>query len=441
MKSYQCMLWIILICLNASTHRITSNNSTRTKNPGHRAAYTYGTSDRAENPYSQDTNTCWSRRSHRGRHTRDQALHTTETLIICEETQSTNGLQSCGQQLNEQIKTDRQQPTFSGKSPNPFTHMNLYKHVIGPTIDEDTTRISSWKANGKENKTTLEGAMGHSLITTAAPKNSLKIEAMWYTKNRVESVEEKGHTVKTLQQHEKVKNLVPQQHQRVKNLAPQVQQSGTWRNTPHQKAYSPGTQRYQNKNRNRIGNRKKKRTTSAKAHLQTTANTQKPVQERDQHSDTKNRSRQQSSSKPVRSSNTRSRDSRAGNFLSDTWKRNLRWSTKTPELVPDQLQPSPAIPGKFSHSPACIIPSTCIRSLLFFSNNHLNKKNRSETSYRKQDQLTMQNKRKKIELVKQRPWRIMEVEAHSQSNNRVPAKTRQKSRRPKTSKILIIDNN
>ena len=53
----------------------------------------------------------------------------------------------------------------------------------------------------------------------------------------------------------------------------------------------------------------------------------------------------------------------------------------------------------------------------------------------------MQNKRKKIELVKQRPWRIMEVEAHSQSNSRVPAKTRQKSRRPKTSKMLIIDNN
>ena len=53
----------------------------------------------------------------------------------------------------------------------------------------------------------------------------------------------------------------------------------------------------------------------------------------------------------------------------------------------------------------------------------------------------MQNKRKRTELVKQRPWRIMEVEARSQSNSRVPAKTRQKSRRPKTSKMLIIDNN
>ena len=301
-------------------------------------------------------------------------MHTTKTLIICEKTQSTDGLQSRGQQLNEQIKTDRQQPTFSGKSPNPFTHMNLYKHVIGPTIDEDTARISSWKANGKENKTTLEGATGHSLITTAAPKNSLISEAMWYTKNRVESVEEKGHIVQTLKQHKRVKNLVPQQHQSVKNLAPQVQQSGTWRNRPHQKTYSPGTLWYQNKNRNKIGNRKKKRTTSMKAHLQATANTQKPVQERDQHNETKNRGRQQSPSNPVRSSNTRSRDSRAGNFLSDTWEHNLRWSTKTLELVPDQLQPSPTIPGKLSHSPTCIIPSTCIRSLLFFSNNHPNKK-------------------------------------------------------------------
>ena len=137
----------------------------------------------------------------------------------------------------------------------------------------------------------------------------------------------------------------------------------------------------------------------------------------------------------------RSCDSRVGNFHSDTWKRNLRWSTKTPELVPDQLQPSPAIPSKFSHSPTCIIPSTCIRSLLFFSNNHPNKKNRSETSYQKQDQLTMQNKRKKIESVKQRPWKLMKVEARSQSNSRVPAKTRQKSPKPKTSKMLIIDNN
>ena len=166
--------------------------------------------------------------------------------------------------------------------------MNLYKHVIGPTIDEDTARITTWKANRKENKTTLEGATGQSLVTTAAPKNSLKIEAMWYMKNRVESVEEKGHTVQTLQQHQRVKNLIPQQHQSVKNLAPQVQQSGAWRNRPRQKAYSPGTQWYQNNNQNRIGNRKKKRITSAKAHLQATANTQKPVQERDQHNDTKN---------------------------------------------------------------------------------------------------------------------------------------------------------
>ena len=145
MGFYQCMLWIILICLNASTHRITPNSSTRAKSPGHRAAYTYRTSDRAENPYSRDTNTCWSRRSHRGRHskdravnpynrhtnigwsrrshkdrhtrdrvenphnqgtntcwfrrfhrsrhTRDQASHAIKTLIIYEKTQSTDGLQ------------------------------------------------------------------------------------------------------------------------------------------------------------------------------------------------------------------------------------------------------------------------------------------------------------------------------------------------------------
>ena len=212
-----------MICLNASTYRITLNISTRAKNPGHRAGYTYGTSGRAENPCSQDTNTCWSRRSRRGRHTRDQAMHTTETLTICEKTQSTNGLQPCGQQLNEQIKTDKQQPTFSGKSPNPFTQMNSYKHIIGPTIDEDTTRISRWKANRtnrKENKTTLDGATGQRLVTTAAPKNSLKIEAMWCMKNRAESEEEKGYTMQTLQQHQRIKNLVPQQHQSIKNLAP-----------------------------------------------------------------------------------------------------------------------------------------------------------------------------------------------------------------------------
>ena len=288
---------------------------------------------------------------------------------------------------------------------------------------------------------TLEEETGHSLITIAAPKNSLLIKAMRYTKNRAESVEEKGHTVQILQQHKRAKNLVLQQHRSVKNLAPQIQQNGTWRNRPHQKAYSPGTQLYENKNRNRIGNRKKKRTTSAKAHLQVTAYTQKPIQERDQRSETKNRGHQQSSRNPVRSCNTRSRDSRAGNFLPDTWERNLRWSTKTMELVPDQPQPSPTIPGKLSHSPTCIIPSTSIRSLPFFSNNHPNKKNRNVTSYRKQDQLTMQNKRKRIELVKQRPWRIMEVEARSQSNSHVPTKTRQKIRRPKTSKMLIIDNN
>ena len=101
--------------------------------------------------------------------------------------------------------------------------MNSYKHVTGPTIDEDTVGISRWKANRtnrKENKTTLEGATGQRLVTTAAPKNSLKIEAMWYMKNKVESVEEKRYKMQTLQQHQRIKNLVPQQHQSVKNLAP-----------------------------------------------------------------------------------------------------------------------------------------------------------------------------------------------------------------------------
>ena len=282
MQSYQYMLWVLMMCLNTSIHRITSNISTRAKNPGHRAANAYGTSGRAENPCSQNANTCWSRRSHCGRHTRNQAMHTIETLTICKKTQSTDGLQPCGQQLNEQIKTYRQQPIFSGKSPNPFTQMNSCKHIIGPTIDEDTAEISRWKANKtnrKVNKTTLDGATEQRLVTTATPKNSLKVEAMRCMKNRAESAEEKRYTMQTLQQ-----------HQRIEHLVPQVQQSGAWRNRPCQKSYSLETQRYQNKNWNRIGNRKKERHTLAKAYLQATANTQtaRPEQERDHHSNIKN---------------------------------------------------------------------------------------------------------------------------------------------------------
>ena len=204
MQSYQCMLWTLMMCLNTSTHGITSNISTRAKNPGHRAANAYGTSGRAENPCRRDANACWSRRSRCGTHTRNQDMHTIKTLTICEKTQSTDGLQPCKQQLNEQIKMDRQQPTFSSKSPNPFTQMNFYKYIIGPTIDEDTAEISRWKANRtnrKVNKTTLDRATGQRLVTTVAPKNSLKVEAMRCMKNRAESAEEKRYTMQTLQQH------------------------------------------------------------------------------------------------------------------------------------------------------------------------------------------------------------------------------------------------
>ena len=144
--------------------------------------------------------------------------------------------------------------------------MNSYKHIIGPTIDEDMIEISRWKANKtnrKVNKTTLDGVTGQRLVTTTAPKNSLKAEAMRCMKNRAESAKKKRYTMQTLQQ-----------HQRIKHLVPQIQQSGAWRNKPCQKTYSPETQQYQNKNWNRIGNREKERHTPAKAYLQATANTQ-----------------------------------------------------------------------------------------------------------------------------------------------------------------------
>ena len=82
--------------------------------------------------------------------------------------------------------------------------MNLYKHNIGPTIDEDTAEVSRWKANRtnrKVNKITLDGATGQRLVTITAPKYSLKVEAMRCMKNRAESAEEKRYTMQTLQQH------------------------------------------------------------------------------------------------------------------------------------------------------------------------------------------------------------------------------------------------
>ena len=73
---------------------------------------------------------------------------------------STDGLQSDGQHLKEQTEVDRQQSTISGKSPNPFTQINLYKHNIWPKIAGDMAEISrktTNKANRKANRITLNG--------------------------------------------------------------------------------------------------------------------------------------------------------------------------------------------------------------------------------------------------------------------------------------------
>ena len=247
MCNYPCMHWTLTMCLNTSNYRIISNINTRAENPGSRAVNAYGTSARAENPCSRAANAYGTRRSRCDRHTRNQAMHIhIETLIIWGKTQkmrtitlhtyedqphtdrdpsrtketkknqrtrlapsamktSTDGLQPGEQQLKEQTKKDRQQSIVLGKSPNPFTQINSYKHNIGPTIASDMADLSRMKANRanrKENKITLNGTTGQRLVTTATPKNSPKeLGAMRCMRNRAESAyhaDEKRYTTQTL---------------------------------------------------------------------------------------------------------------------------------------------------------------------------------------------------------------------------------------------------
>ena len=196
-------------------------------------------------------------------------------------------------------------------------------------------------------------------------------------RNGEESVyhaDEKGYTIQTLQQYQKTKYLVPQ-----------AQQSVVWRNrpclrtstsSPPDRPSSLETQHHQSTTLNKIIEGKEKIHTPANTYLHIMANTQTAQlgQPRDHHSNINSRGHQQQPSKSVRRSDTRSPDSGVWKHHPDTWKRILRWSTRTPKLGPNQLQPSPTILGKFSHSFPYNIPLTHIRNLLFLSNNHSNKK-------------------------------------------------------------------